>query len=86
MEKLSFGETATLANDEEYTCFSRIEKDGKDYVFLMSNTEPVSVKIAEQNLVDDELTLTMVSDVETKKELLKIYKKSFAGSVERRMS
>ena len=86
MEKLSFGETATLANNEEYTCFSRIERDGKDYVFLMSNTEPVAVKIAEQHLVNDELTLTMVSDVETKRELLKIYKNSFADSVERRMS
>jgi len=86
MEKLSFGVTATLANNEEYTCFSRIEKDGKDYVFLMSNTEPVTVKIAEQHLVDNELTITMVSDAETKKELLKIYKNSFADSVERRMS
>lgn len=85
MEKLSFGETATLANNEEYTCFSRIEKDGKDYVFLMRNTEPVVVKIAEQNLVNDELILTMVSNVETKKELLKIYKNSFASSVERRI-
>ena len=79
MEKLCFGETATLANDEEYTCFSRIEKDGKDYVFLMSNTEPVSVKIAEQNLINDELTLTMVSDVETKKELLFIVLSKLLG-------
>lgn len=40
----------------------------------------------EQNLVNNELTLTMVSNVETKKELLKIYKNSFASSVERRIN
>jgi len=81
MKKLSFGETATLSNNEQYTCFSKIEKDGKDYVFLMSHTEPTVVKIAVQNLVDGELSLTMVKDDKTKKELLKIYKDNFADSI-----
>ena len=48
-------------------------KDGNDYVFLMSYIEPVVVKIAKQNLVDGELSLSIVKNEETKKELLKIY-------------
>lgn len=81
MKKLSFGETAILANNEEYTCFANLVKDGKDYVFLMSHTEPSVVKIARQNLVDGELSLTLIKDETLKKELLKMYKDFFANSV-----
>ncbi len=82
MEKLKFGETAILANNEEYTCFSNVEYENNTYAFLMSHTQPVIVKIVRQNLVDGNLSLTIVKDEELKKKLLKLYKDYFANSVE----
>ena len=82
MKKLGFGETAVLANNEEYTCFANLVKDGEDYVFLMSHAEPSVVKIAKQKIINGELGLSIVKDEKIKKELLKIYKDHFASSVE----
>ena len=82
MEKLKFGETAILANNEEYTCFSNVEYENNTYAFLMSHTQPVTVKIARQNLVDGNLSLTIVKNEELKKKLLNLYKEYFANSVE----
>ena len=82
MEKLRFGETAILANNEEYTCFSNVEYENNTYAFLMSHTQPVVVKIARQNLIDGNLSLTIVKNEELKKKLLNLYKDYFANSVE----
>lgn len=82
MEKLKFGETAILANSEEYTCFANVEYEDNSYAFLMSHTQPVIVKIARQNLVDGNLSLTIVKNEELKKNLLKLYKEYFANSIE----
>ena len=46
----------------------------------MSHTQPVIVKIARQNLVDGNLSLTIVKNEELKKNLLKLYKEYFANS------
>jgi hypothetical protein len=82
MKKLSFGETAILTNNEEYTCFANVRFENEDYAFIMSHTEPVRVKIVRQDLVDGELNLTIVKDEEMKKKILKLYKEFFASSVE----
>mgnify|MGYP003305793128 CR=1 FL=1 len=58
------------------------EYENNTYAFLMSHTQPVIVKIARQNLVDGNLSLTIVKDEELKKKLLKLYKDYFANSVE----
>lgn len=80
MEKLSFGDTATLANNQKYTCFSNFVVDGKDYVFLMNHEQQI-VKIAEQQLVDGQLALRMIKDEPTKQKLLKLFKEHFVESV-----
>jgi len=80
MEKLNFGDTATLANGKKYTCFSNLVVDNKDYAFLMSHDQG-TVKIAEQQLIDDELSLKIIKDEQTKQKLLNMYKKHFVDTV-----
>ena len=52
MEKLEFGEVAVIDNGKEYIVFQTLEKDGKDYVYLVSNFKPLEVKFAVQEIVD----------------------------------
>ena len=74
MEKLEFGETAVLEDGTEYVCFARLEENGEDYVYLVSNFKPLKVRFAKQNLVDGELRLEIVQDQELKQQLLELFK------------
>ena len=74
MEKLEFGETAVLEDGTEYVCFARLEENGEDYVYLVSNFKPLKVRFAKQNLVDGELRLEIVHDQEIKQHLLELFK------------
>lgn len=74
MEKLEFGETAVLEDGTEYVCFARLEENGEDYVYLVSNFKPLKVRFAKQNLVDGELRLEIVQDQELKQHLLELFK------------
>lgn len=80
MEKLSFGDTAILSNNQQYTCFSNLIVDGKDYAFLMGHEQGL-IKIAEQQLINGELSLKIVNDEETKQKLLKLYQNHFVDAV-----
>jgi hypothetical protein len=82
MEKLGFGETAILDNNEEYTCFANVVFEGETYAFLMSHTQPVVVKIARQNLIDGVLSLTIIKDEAKKKKIVKLYMEYFPKSIE----
>ena len=64
MEKLEFGETAVLEDGTEYVCFARLEENGNDYVYLVSNFKPLKVRFAKQNIVDGELRLDIIQNQE----------------------
>ena len=74
MEKLEFGETAVLEDGTEYVCFARLEENGNDYVYLVSNFKPLKVRFAKQNIVDGELRLDIIQDQELKQHLLELFK------------
>ena len=59
MEKLEFGETAVLEDGTEYVCFARLEENGEDYVYLVSNFKPLKVRFAKQNLVDGDDVISL---------------------------
>lgn len=80
MEKLEFGETAVLEDGTEYVCFARLEENGEDYVYLVSNFKPLKVRFAKQNLVDGELRLDIVQDQELKKHLLELFKEKMSNT------
>ena len=74
MEKLEFGETAVLEDGTEYVCFARLEENGNDYVYLVSNFKPLKVRFAKQKIVDGELILDIIQDQELKQHLLELFK------------
>ena len=74
MEKLEFGETAVLEDGSEYVCFARLEENGIDYVYLVSNFKPLKVRFAKQNIIDGELQLEIVQEPELKQHLLELFK------------
>jgi len=74
MEKLEFGETAVLENGKEYVCFSQIEENGTDYVYLVSNFKPLEVRFAKQVIINGDLQLEIVEDQFLKEHLLELFK------------
>ena len=80
MEKLTFGDTATLASNKQYTCFANVILEGKDYAFLLDH-ETERVKIAEQVMKDGNLSIKIVNDEETKHKVLDIYKNHFVNDI-----
>lgn len=79
MEKLEFGETAVLEDGSEYVCFARLEENGIDYVYLVSNFKPLKVRFAKQNIIDGKLQLEIIQDPELKKHLLELFKDKMAN-------
>lgn len=71
--KLEVGELITLDDDKEYICLSRITYEDKDYVYLMSNFKPLEVRFALENIVGEDVELTIVGDPELKKVLLELF-------------
>ena len=76
MEKLEFGETAFLENGKEYICFSKLEENGNDYVFLVSNSKPLEVRFVKQIIINGELQLQIIEDSELKHHLLELFTKT----------
>lgn len=73
MEKLVFGETAVLENGKEYVCFGRLEENGQDYVYLVSNSKPLEVRFAKQSLDSGILKLEIIEDQSLKQYLYQVF-------------
>lgn len=82
MKKLEIGDTATLANNQQYTCLANITKDDLDYALLVQNINPPVIKIARQFIVDDALNIAIIKDETLKKELFNIFKEKISADVE----
>ena len=75
MEKLEIGETAVLEDDKEFVCFSRIQEQNNDYVYLISNYKPLEIRFAKQNIVNGELELTIIENQEEKEHVYRLFQK-----------
>lgn len=75
---LKVGETVLLENDREYAVISIVQKDDKEYAYLLTVDKPYIVKFAKIEIVNDSLNLDFVNDVETKQELLKLFQEKIA--------
>jgi len=74
MEKVETGEIIELENGKEYICFSTLQDEGKEYIFLMSNFKPLEIRFARQYEQDGEILLEIVGDRATKERLLALFK------------
>lgn len=71
--KIETGEIITLDNNKEYICFSTLNHEGKDYVYLMSNFKPLEIKFGEQILEDGEITIRIINEQKEKEEVLSLF-------------
>lgn len=82
MDKLKYGETVVLEDGKEYTCFANLEDNGKEYVFLISNSKPVEVRFAEQRLVSGELQIKIILNKELKIYLLNKFTEKYGKNLQ----
>lgn len=60
--KLETGELIELENNETYIVMNSIEYNNKNYVMLMTDKSPISIKIAIQEIINDKVSLTVVEN------------------------
>lgn len=71
--KIENGEVITLSNNKEYICFSTIQDNGIDYVYLMSNFKPLEIRFGIQKIVDNEIQIQIINNLEEKQRILKLF-------------
>lgn len=71
--KIETGEIIALNNNKEYICFSTINDNGRDYVYLLSNFKPLEVKFGEQFLEDGEINIRIINNLEEKQKVLSLF-------------
>lgn len=76
MEKLEIGEVAQLENGKEFICCGVINDNDEEYLIMMSNFKPIEIKFAKQDIVNEQLQLTIIENSEQKQKLFEIYSNS----------
>lgn len=71
--KIETGEIITLENNKEYICFSTLNYEGKDYVYLMSNFKPLEIKFGEQMMESGEVNIRIINDQKEKEMVLGLF-------------
>ena len=83
MKRLDIGETIVLEDQKEFICFQRIQDEGKEYVFMMSNSKPLEVFFAEEIQEGDTMRLEKVADPEKKRRLMQLFRETHPTAEER---
>lgn len=79
--KLEVGELITLDNNKEYVCFSKINDNGIDYVYLISNFKPIEIRFAIEKINDNNIELEIINDKDQKKYVYNLFLKAGKGAV-----
>ncbi len=72
---IQIGEIIELEGGKEFICFSKAEKNGDTYIYLMSNFKPLEIKFARLlNTTPDELKIEIINNQEEKEQVLELFK------------
>lgn len=74
--KLEIGELITLDNNKEYICFSRINDNGTDYVYLISNFKPIEIRFAIEKVNNQEIELEVINNKDQKQYVYNLFLKA----------
>lgn len=72
---LETGELIELDNNETYIVMNNLEYNNKNYVMLMTDNSPISIKIAIQEVINDEINITIVENSQEIEEVIKYMSK-----------
>ena len=71
--KLEVGELITLDNNKEYVCFSEINDNGIDYVYLISNFKPIEIRFAIEKTNNNDVELEIINNQEQKQYVYNLF-------------
>ncbi len=71
--KLEVGELITLDNNKEYICFSRINDNEFDYVYLISNFKPIEIRFAIEKINNNDVELEIINNQEQKQYVYNLF-------------
>ena len=71
--KLEVGELITLDNNKEYICFSRINDNEFDYVYLISNFKPIEIRFAIEKTNNNDVELEIINNQEQKQYVYNLF-------------
>ena len=74
MDKITTNEIVTLDDNKEYYCFQALADGDKEYIYLVSTSQPVEVRFAEQRIVDGALSVRILDDQAEKIHALELFK------------
>ena len=69
------GEIITLSDNKEYMCLGAlVAEDGKNYLYLMTTSEPVEFCFAEETIMNDAVQMRIVGSKDEKHRLFDLLK------------
>ncbi len=71
--KIETGEIITLSNNKEYICFSTLNDNGKEYIYLMSNFKPLEIKFGEQIVENGKINIRIINETQEKQKVLNLF-------------
>ena len=72
---LEAGELIELDNNEQYIVMDTMNYNNSNYIFLITRTSPISIKIAEEKIKDNSINLEMVENSNLIEKLIKVLSK-----------
>ena len=74
MEKYSeFKEIIELDNEKEYICVARLEDNGVNYLYLLSNFKPIEIMFAKEIINGEEINIEIINNDEEKRHVLELF-------------
>ena len=77
MEKIAINGTVTLDNGKEFYCFQVLDYENASYIYLISTTTPIEVRLAKQVVENGILETAIISDKEEKLFALKLFQEKY---------
>ena len=74
MDKITTSEIVTLDNNKEYYCFQTLTDNDKEYIYLVSTSQPIEVRFAEQRIINGALSIRILDEQTEKIHALELFK------------
>lgn len=74
MTKIKIGEAIEF-DEKEYVCFYEFQQQGINYLFLITQTEPIDVKIAKYDIKNSNDSIIVIGNKEEKQQILDLFYK-----------
>lgn len=71
--KIENGEIIELDNEKEYICVARLEDNGVNYLYLLSNFKPIEIMFAKEIINGEEINIEIINDAAEKRHVLELF-------------